>query len=116
MQEVVLKDGKARQYTSIANLPPILQIQVQRVQYDVKNKKVYKSDAHLGIKETIFLDRYMDSKDPALLQKRQETWRWKAELEELEATRAALNQIEVVCLSANVTIWMLISIGRNEPT
>ena len=95
VQEVTIEEGNFPQYTSIARLPPVLQIQVQRVQYDVKNKKTYKSDAHLRLRETIFLDRYMDVEDEVLLQRRQETWRWKEELDRLEARRRELLQTEV---------------------
>lgn len=94
-QEVTLKDGRFMQYTSIAELPPILQIQVQRVQFDAKNKKTYKSDAHLQLRDRIFLDRYVVSKDPVILQKRQETWQWKEELIRLEERKSALQQTEV---------------------
>lgn len=104
VQEVTVEGGKVRQYSSVAQLPPILQIQIQRVQYDVKNKKTYKSDAHLRIRETIYLDRYMDSTDPTVLQKRQEMWRWKAELEQLESRRAALTNTEVSQLLGRVYI------------
>lgn len=83
------------QYTSIAHLPPVLQIQVQRVQFDVKTKKTYKSDAHLRLRERIYLDRYMVSKDPVILQKRQEAWRWKDQLRELEEKKLRLLQTEV---------------------
>ena len=95
MQQVSLEDGSFPQYTSIAQLPPILQIHVQRVQYDKESKKMYKSDSHLKLRETIYLDRYMDSRDPSLLQRRRETWRWKDELKRLEARRKVLTRTDV---------------------
>lgn len=95
-QEVTMKDGRFMQYTSISRLPRILQIQIQRVQFDVKNKKTYKSDAHLRLREKIYLDRYMVSRrDPVILEKRKETWRWKDELRKLEEKKMRLLQTEV---------------------
>lgn len=110
MQEVVIKNGKFPQYTSIAHPPPILQIQVQRVQYDVQNKKTYKSEAHLRLRKTIYLDRYMDrdeddeEDDRALLERRRESWRWKEELRRLETKRQALLKTEVSGLTAFASI------------
>lgn len=94
-QDVTMKDGSFVQYTSIAHLPPILQIQVQRVQYDVENKKTYKSEAHLQLRETIHLDRYVDAKEPMLLRRRQETWKWKERLKQLEEKKRELLETEV---------------------
>ncbi|KAI9840285.1 MAG: ubiquitin-specific protease ubp2 [Thelocarpon superellum] len=95
VQEVSLADGTFPQYTSIARLPPILQIHVQRVQYDKESKKMYKSDSHLKLRETIYLDRYLESSDPVVLEKRRATWRWKEELRRLEARREELSKTEV---------------------
>ena len=94
-----MQDGRFPQYSSIAHLPPILQIQVQRVQYDVKNKQTYKSDAHLRLREEIYLDRYVDSEEPTLLQKRKQSWRWKEEFGRLAAKKAELLQTEVILKS-----------------
>ncbi|KAI9797872.1 MAG: ubiquitin-specific protease ubp2 [Piccolia ochrophora] len=95
MQEVILKDGTFPQYASISHLPPILQIQVQRVQYDVEKKRSYKSDAHLTLRDTIYLDRYMESQDLTLLRRRQELWTWKDKLRRLEARRDVLARTAV---------------------
>ncbi|KAI9813536.1 MAG: ubiquitin-specific protease ubp2 [Thelocarpon impressellum] len=95
VQEVSLEDGSFPQYTSIAQLPPILQIHVQRVQYDKESKKMYKSDSHLKLRETIYLDRYMDSRDPSLLEKRRQSWKWKEDLRRLETRREALGGTDV---------------------
>ena len=95
VQEVSLADGTFPQYTSIAVLPPVLQIHVQRVQYDKESRKMYKSDSHLKLRETIYMDRYLDSGVPDLLEKRRDSWRWKEELRRLEARRDALSQTKV---------------------
>ncbi|KAF3939283.1 hypothetical protein ABW19_dt0209123 [Dactylella cylindrospora] len=87
---VELEGKQARRYLSISTLPPILQIQIQRVQFNRETKQPYKSNAPLHFGEKIFLDRYMASDDKALLARREQSWKWKEELEKLERRRAEL--------------------------
>ncbi|KAI9822563.1 MAG: ubiquitin-specific protease ubp2 [Pycnora praestabilis] len=95
VQEVVVERTSARQYALISLLPPILQIQVQRVQFDQAKGASYKSDAKLGLEETIYLDRYMVSTDSALMERREESWKWKDQLRVLEARRTALTKTDM---------------------
>ena len=95
VQEVEVGGTMEPQYTTISQLPPVLQILVQRVQFDAKKKTAFKSTHHLDFKETIYLDRYMDSVDSELLQRRQECWKWKKDLAALEARKAELATTEV---------------------
>ncbi|KAJ9197928.1 hypothetical protein DTO164E3_5484 [Paecilomyces variotii] len=84
-------DGEiAEQFGSISKLPPILQIQVQRVQFDPVKKTSYKSTHHLELKETIYLDRYMDTQQEELMNRRRQCWAWKDTLRVLEARREEL--------------------------
>jgi len=94
-QEVDIDGAKALQYASISKLPPILSIQVQRVQFDQEKKSTFKSLNHLELKEEIYMDRYMDTTDADIMQRRKTCWRWKDELRSLEARRAALTTTEV---------------------
>lgn len=68
---------------------------VQRVQYDQKKGSAFKSINHLGLRETIYMDRYMDSEDDDLIQRRKESWEWKRQLRQLVARRADLAATEV---------------------
>jgi ubiquitin carboxyl-terminal hydrolase 25/28 len=95
VQKVDVEGAKAEQFGAISKLPPILQIQVQRVQFDQVKKTSFKSTHHLELKETIYLDRYMDTRDRDLIERRQESWKWKDELRKLEARKAELVQAEV---------------------
>ncbi|KZF24550.1 cysteine proteinase [Xylona heveae TC161] len=95
VQQVDVEDSITPQYATISVLPPILQIQVQRVQFDPVKKTAYKSNSHLQLEETIFLDRYMDSDNVKLFQRREEVWRWKAELSKLEARKAVLTKTDL---------------------
>ena len=95
VQDVEVGGDLEPQYTSISQLPPILQVHVQRVQFDMEKKSVFKSNHHLELKETIYMDRYMDSSDADLMQRRRESWKWKKQLASLEARRAELATSDV---------------------
>ncbi|KAL9047175.1 MAG: hypothetical protein Q9214_000187 [Letrouitia sp. 1 TL-2023] len=95
VQEVELEGGKAPQYTTISQIPPILQILVQRVQYDQEKGSSFKSVNHLDFKETIYMDRYMDFLEDDLIQRRRESWEWKKELKRLEFRKAELTTTEL---------------------
>lgn len=94
-QEVEVEGNLRPQYTTITHLPPVLKIMVQRVQYDQKKASAFKSINHLGLKETIYVDRYMDSVDDDLIQRRKDSWEWKRQLRQLETRKADLMQTEV---------------------
>lgn len=94
-QEVEVEGSLQPQYTTITRLPPVLKVMVQRVQYDQKKASAFKSVNHLGLKETIYMDRYMDSEDDDLIQRRKESWDWKRQLRLLEERRADLTKTEV---------------------
>ncbi|KAF3925260.1 hypothetical protein ABW20_dc0105926 [Dactylellina cionopaga] len=87
---VELEGKQARRHLSITSLPDILQIQVQRVQFNRETKQPYKSNAPLTFSETIFMDRYMASDDKGLMQRREQSWGWKTELEKLEKRKGEL--------------------------
>lgn len=94
-QMVDVEGAQAPQYSTISHLPPILQVQIHRVQFDPEKKVSFKSNHHLELKDTIYLDRYMDSDDAELTHRRQESWNWKARLRKLESRRAILTDTEV---------------------
>lgn len=101
VQDVEIGGNLEPQYTSISQLPPILQVHVQRVQFDMEKKSVFKSNHHLELKETIYMDRYMDSSDADLLQRRRECWEWKRQLANMESRRAdlATSDVSKLCIS-----------------
>lgn len=92
IQKVDVEGKEAEQYGAISKLPPVLQIQVQRVQFDQVKKTSFKSTHHLDLRDTIYLDRYMDTNDRDFNQRRQESWAWKEELKKLEARKAELTR------------------------
>ncbi|EEH48859.2 ubiquitin-specific protease UBP2 [Paracoccidioides brasiliensis Pb18] len=90
MQKVEVDGAEVEQYGTISRVPPVLQIQVQRVQFDQVKKTSFKSTHHLELKEMIFLDRYMDSNKHHIDDRRRECWRWKEELRKLRARKDEL--------------------------
>ncbi|OGM39949.1 putative ubiquitin C-terminal hydrolase [Aspergillus bombycis] len=92
VQKVSVDNSVAEQFSAISKLPPVLQVQVQRVQFDPVKKRSFKSTHHLELKETIYLDRYMDTQQPEILNRRRQCWEWKNALRTLEARRAELQR------------------------
>jgi len=63
--DVVEFEGKkARMEVSLVDLPPLLQIQLQRVQFNRETLQPYKSQAYIKFGETIYMDRFLDNADP----------------------------------------------------
>ncbi|KAG8529302.1 uncharacterized protein KY384_005938 [Bacidia gigantensis] len=95
VEDVATADGIEPKYYTISRLPPILQIHIQRSQYDPQSKKQFKSENHLDFKEVIYMDRYMDSQDKDFIRRREESWAWKRRLSALETRKAQLSAPEI---------------------
>ncbi|ODQ51365.1 cysteine proteinase [Saitoella complicata NRRL Y-17804] len=93
-QSVDLDGKQIRRQITVSQLPPILQIQIQRVQFDRATGQVYKSNAYLKFGETLYMDRYLDTADENIQARREASWKWKAKLEKLEARKHELVQTE----------------------
>ncbi|KAI0328424.1 cysteine proteinase [Cubamyces sp. BRFM 1775] len=61
---VELGGQKKRMEVSLVDLPPLLQIQLQRVQFNRETQQAYKSQAYVKFGETIYMDRFLDSANP----------------------------------------------------
>lgn len=72
--------GEVKRELAIKKFPTILQIQIQRVYYDRERFMPYKSIEPLPFESDIYLDRYADTDDVKLLQKREETAELKRQL------------------------------------
>ncbi|KAF8641193.1 hypothetical protein AX17_000828 [Amanita inopinata Kibby_2008] len=83
--DVVEYEGKkTRMEVSLVDVPPLLQIQLQRVQFNRDTLQPYKSQAYVKFGETIYLDRFMHNANP------QKKARAKAVQAELTACRERL--------------------------
>ncbi|KDR85578.1 hypothetical protein GALMADRAFT_53377 [Galerina marginata CBS 339.88] len=64
--DVVEFEGrKARMEVTLVDLPPVLQIQLQRVQFNRETLQPYKSQAYVKFGENLYMDRFMDTADPS---------------------------------------------------
>ncbi|TFY55421.1 hypothetical protein EVG20_g9326 [Dentipellis fragilis] len=61
---VEFESKKARMEVALVDLPPLLQIQLQRAQFDRETMQPYKSQAYVKFGETIYMDRFLDSANP----------------------------------------------------
>lgn len=83
-----------RRSVTLLSAPPLLQIQLQRVQYDRITMRAFKSQAHLDLPETLYVDRYMDldvndSANALRVAKRLDYQAKRKRIEELRAKLAA---------------------------
>ena len=92
------------QYVSINKLPPIIQIQIQRADFDSVKQLPWKNRNPVTFEPTIYLDRYMDSNDPTLIHRRREAWKWKKQLRKLLARQEALKATPVNASVADALI------------
>ncbi|PKI84215.1 ubiquitinyl hydrolase 1 [Malassezia vespertilionis] len=85
--EIVLgADGKQMQRSvSLLDAPPLLQVHVQRVQYDRTMRRAVKSQAGLALDDALFLDRYMANDDPRLAPLHKKTRELRSEITRLLA-------------------------------
>jgi len=58
------KGEKARMEVALVDLPPLLQIQLQRVQFNRETLQPYKSQSYVKFGETVYMDRFLDTADP----------------------------------------------------
>ncbi|CAI2169084.1 20432_t:CDS:10, partial [Funneliformis geosporum] len=78
-------DGtQAIREVTITKVPPILQIHVQRVQFDRSTSNIYKSNAYLRFDKVIYLDRYLEKNYDLLKQKRNEAHIWRQDIDKMQ--------------------------------
>lgn len=87
LQEVEVDGAIERQYTTISQIPPVLQVHITRGEFDKEKQTTTKSNHHIEMKATLYLDRYLDSTNRDLLKRRRECWAWKERIVELEALK-----------------------------
>ncbi|CAG8527134.1 2401_t:CDS:2 [Ambispora gerdemannii] len=74
--QVDFNGTRAEREVTVIELPPILQIQVQRVQFDRVTSNVYKSNAYIKFDKVIHLDRYMEQYRETLRERRKNAREW----------------------------------------
>lgn len=93
-QIVDVENAMMPQFAAVTKLPPILQIHIQRTDFDPINKVGFKNRNPVTLPETIYMDRYMDSTDSNLIRRRREAWNWRKQLRALETRQTALQVTE----------------------
>lgn len=90
---VVIEGKQARRRVSLVEVPDLLQIQLQRVQYDREKQKIFKSNQHMAFGPQISMDRYLQAgpDDEAGQQRKEATSRCR---EEMDACRAKLRDLQ----------------------
>lgn len=87
---VHLEEGKVKKSLTIQELPEVLQFHVQRVMFDREKLMAYKSLEVIPFGETIYLDRYLETDDIDIKNKRLEVFQWKSEMRKLHEEKDAI--------------------------
>ncbi|GCF01221.1 ubiquitin-specific protease ubp2 [Zygosaccharomyces mellis] len=82
--------GDVKRAVAVTDFPTILQIQIQRVYYDRERLMPFKSVAPLPFNETIYMDRYSDTDNSVLINRKIETEKLLGELNGLKARQREL--------------------------
>jgi ubiquitin carboxyl-terminal hydrolase 25/28 len=78
--------GGSSRYDSLSRAPPVFQVYLDRLGFDPVTKRTGKIHHYVGLKETIYLDRYLEADvDSQLMERRQQVWGWKRQLAEIQA-------------------------------
>lgn len=85
-----LDEEEVKRSLTITQLPNILQVQIQRVQFDRVRLMPVKSTEPLPFGEKLYMDRYMDTDDKELISKRREVFHWRRRINALKERRQAL--------------------------
>lgn len=89
---VEIEGKRARRRVSLVEVPALLQIQLQRVQYDREKQKIFKSNQHMAFGPEISLDRYLqvDDDDVEGKRRRNRTTKYRKEIEKCRARLSKL--------------------------
>lgn len=82
-----LEDGEVKRSLTIIELPNILQIQIQRVQFDRERFIPVKSTEPIPFEEKLYMDRYLETEDQVIIHKRKDIFHWRRRVQELNAEK-----------------------------
>lgn len=82
--------GDVKRTVSVTSLPTILQVQIQRVYYDRERFMPFKSIEPVPFTDKLYMDRYVESDNQELLEKKIETSKMKERLRYLQERRKEL--------------------------
>ncbi|KAJ1302527.1 hypothetical protein OPQ81_002844 [Rhizoctonia solani] len=90
---------RSRMEVSLLDLPPILQIQLQRVQFNRETMQAFKSNAYVKFEETLLMDRFLANSDPT---KKAQSKKIELELAACRERVRALGQVDSNKLTASI--------------
>ncbi|KAK5114333.1 hypothetical protein LTR62_002585 [Meristemomyces frigidus] len=85
-----IKPGASVYASLLQPLPPILQINSPRIDWDAHTKAAKKFDATMRLVDELYLDRYCDQSGEDILSTRKQGWVWRRQLRALEKERKEL--------------------------
>ena len=88
------EDPAMETFKSIRDLPPLLQINIPRIGFDLSRPGggAYKSNECVRLVDELYLDRYYDTCHPSVLPKRRECWGWRKQLQVLRREQKVLSK------------------------
>jgi ubiquitin carboxyl-terminal hydrolase 25 len=87
--------GGSSRYESLSRAPPVFQVCLDRLGFDPVTKRAGKLHHYVQLKETIYLDRYLEANvESQLMERRQQVWAWKKQLAEIQSRKADLTANE----------------------
>ncbi|KAK7528055.1 uncharacterized protein IWZ02DRAFT_143660 [Phyllosticta citriasiana] len=92
-QNIVEGSEKTEEWSAITELPPILKLDVKRLGFDREKAQTTRSEHHLGLDDTIYMERYLDNVKVA--ETRQISWEKKARVRDLRERREKLVSTQV---------------------
>lgn len=90
-------DSSIEAYKSIEGLPPLLQIQIPRINFQLGRAggAAYKSTECVSLKDELYLDRYLRTGAEDLLPKRRQCWGWRRQLQALKREQKVLSKTPI---------------------
>lgn len=121
---VETSEGHVQRTISLTEAPPLLQIHVQRVQYDRERQRVVKNQAPLALPDTLYVDRYMTSDAPARVALRAATHARRQRMAQLRERVAALDSAAPALAQLSQALPLLAGtdealralVGQHEPS
>lgn len=107
---VEIEGKQARRRVSLVEVPDLLQVQLQRVQYDREKQKIFKSNQHMAFGPEISMDRYLQAQagDEDGQRRKAETSKRR---EEMDVCRTRLAQLQSFKVSRSEAFGIC---GRSE--
>lgn len=94
-QDVEIGGAVEPQYTTISLLPPILQVHINRTDFDRAKQTNVKSNHLFDFQDILYMDRYLDLANDDLVKRRTQKWTWKKQLSNLEARQKQMTEDNV---------------------